>query len=98
MSSSLIDTLRCFKTKQTDPCKAIGERAPHGDTDLPINSRTLVDLRAGIQFGDWRIWAWGQNVTDKHYWNQVAHVNDVMLRFTGMPETYGLTVSFRPGS
>ena len=69
----------------------------HGDTDLPINERALLDLRAGIEFDNWRIWAWGLNVTDKHYWNQVAHVNDVLLRFTGMPATYGLSVSYRTG-
>lgn len=69
----------------------------HGDTDLPINSRTLLDLRAGIEMGNWRVWAWGRNVTDEHYWNQVAHVNDVLLRFTGMPATYGLSLTYRTG-
>lgn len=72
-----------------------GNPIVHGDTDLPINARTLLDLRAGVERGNWRVWAWGQNVTDKHYWNQVAHVNDVLLRFTGMPATYGLSVSYR---
>jgi len=74
-----------------------GDPIVHGDTDLPINSRALLDLRAGVEKGPWRVWAWGQNVTNKHYWNQVAHVNDVLLRFTGMPATYGLTVSYRGG-
>jgi iron complex outermembrane receptor protein len=72
-----------------------GTPIDHGDTDLPVNARTLLDLRAGVESGPWRVWAWGQNVTNKHYWNQVAHVNDVLLRFTGMPATYGLSVSYR---
>lgn len=74
-----------------------GDPVLYGDTDLPINARTLLDLRAGVEFDSWRVWAWGQNVTDKHYWNQVAHVNDVMLRFTGMPVTFGVSVSYRMG-
>jgi hypothetical protein len=39
------------------------------------------------------VWAWGRNVTDEHYWNQMQHVNDVLLRFAGMPPTYGVSVS-----
>lgn len=66
-----------------------------GDWKLEINSRTLVDVRAGLESdsGGWRVWAWGRNITDEHYWNQMQHVNDVLLRFTGMPKTYGVTVS-----
>jgi iron complex outermembrane recepter protein len=69
-----------------------------GDSDLVINSRALLDLRAGVESGNWRVWAWGRNVTDKHYWNQAQHVNDVLLRFTGMPRTYGVSVSYRTGN
>jgi outer membrane receptor protein involved in Fe transport len=68
-----------------------------GNHELIINERALVDLRAGVESGEgtWRVYAWGRNVTDKHYWNQVQHVNDVLLRFTGMPRTYGVTASYR---
>ncbi len=66
-----------------------------GNSDLIINERALLDLRAGVEANNWRVWAWGRNVTDKHYWNQVQHVNDVLLRFTGMPRTFGVTVSYR---
>jgi outer membrane receptor protein involved in Fe transport len=67
-----------------------------GDSQLFINERLLVDVRAGVESaqGNWRLWAWGRNMTDKHYWNQVQHVNDVLLRFTGMPRTYGLTLKY----
>ena len=52
---------------------------------------------AGVesQDGRWRVWAWGRNVTGKHYWNQVQHVNDVLLRYTGMPSMYGISLSLR---
>ncbi|HEU4430584.1 MAG TPA: TonB-dependent receptor [Myxococcota bacterium] len=63
-------------------------------TDLVINARALLDVRAGVQRGAWRAWAWGRNITDKHYWTASSHVNDVLLRYTGMPATYGVTVSY----
>src|SRR5690606_10577790 len=70
-----------------------------GNHELIINERALVDLRAGVESADgtWRVYAWGRNVTDKHYWNQAQHVNDVLLRYTGMPRTYGVTASYRFG-
>jgi len=64
-------------------------------TDLVINARAILDLRAGIEHGPWRAWLWGRNVTNKYYWNAASHVNDVLLRYTGMPTTYGLTVSYK---
>ena len=67
----------------------------YGDTDLTIPSRGLLDLWAGVEVGHWRVYAFGRNVLDEYYWNQVQHVNDVLLRYTGMPVTYGLTVSYR---
>jgi len=70
-----------------------------GDYKLKIDSRALLDLRAGVESanGAWRVWLWGRNVTGEYYWNQVQHVNDVLLRYTGMPTTYGLAVSVRMG-
>jgi len=68
-----------------------------GDYTLEINERALLDLRAGVESptGSWKVFAWGRNVTDKYYWNQAQHVNDVLLRFPGMPRMFGLTVSVR---
>jgi len=62
-----------------------------------INARALLDVRAGIERGPWRAWVWGRNITDKHYWNAASHVNDVLLRYTGMPATYGATVTYSFG-
>lgn len=61
---------------------------------LYIDSYTLLDLRAGVQTENWRIQLWGRNVTDEYYYNTSAHVNDVIVRYTGMPATYGFTVSY----
>jgi outer membrane receptor protein involved in Fe transport len=67
-------------------------------TDLVINARALLDVRAGIERGPWRAWVWGRNVTNKHYWNAASHVNDVLLRYTGMPATFGATVTYDFGN
>lgn len=61
-----------------------------------IDGYTLLDLRAGIKSADdrWRISVWGKNVTGEYYWNNVVAVFDTISRYTGMPATYGATVSF----
>jgi outer membrane receptor protein involved in Fe transport len=69
----------------------------YGDSDLKIDSRGLLDAWIGVESGSWRLSIWGRNVLDNYYWNQVQHVNDVLLRFAGMPVTYGATVSYRAG-
>ena len=68
-----------------------------GNTDFTINSYVLLDLRAGVQTNDhrWRAWLWGRNVTDKYYWNNVTFLVDTLDRVTGMPATFGASVSFR---
>ena len=76
---------------------AFAFEVPRGDTDLVINSRALLDLRAGVEFDNWRIHAFGRNVGNKHYWDNASHVNDALLRFTGHPRTYGVSVSYRTG-
>jgi hypothetical protein len=69
----------------------------YGDCEPDIIARAILDVRPGIEHGPWRVWAWGRNVTNKWYWNQSQHVNDVLLRYTAMPVTYGITVSYRYG-
>jgi outer membrane receptor protein involved in Fe transport len=60
-----------------------------------VPAYTLIDLRAGIERGPWRLQIWGHNVTNKWYWTAADRVNDTLLRYTGMPTTYGLTISVR---
>jgi outer membrane receptor protein involved in Fe transport len=55
----------------------------------------LVDLRAGIENDEWRVQLWGRNVFNKYYWTSASHVNDVLYRYTGMPATYGVTLTWR---
>ena len=62
---------------------------------LDIPAYTLVDLRAGVEKDAWRFQLWGRNVTNQYYWTVAAHVNDVDLRYAGMPATYGFTLTYR---
>lgn len=65
------------------------------DEILEIDSYTLVDLRAGLERDEWKVTLWGRNVTDEYYWTNVAFAADSMVRFTGMPATYGVSVNYR---
>ncbi|MCJ2188442.1 TonB-dependent receptor [Novosphingobium beihaiensis] len=56
----------------------------------------LVDLRAGFADPDgrWRAGVWARNVTNQFYLIQAAHLVDTETWTTGMPATYGISVSF----
>jgi outer membrane receptor protein involved in Fe transport len=62
-----------------------------------IDPYVLFDLRAGLatQDGRYRIQLWGKNVANRFYWNNVSHPYDTVVRYAGMPATYGLTMSAR---
>lgn len=64
---------------------------------LNIADYTLLDLRAGLRGPDdkWRVEVWGHNVTDQYYWQSVEHLEDTVARTTGMPATFGITISGR---
>ncbi len=55
----------------------------------------LLDLRAGFYKGPWRVQFWGRNVTNTWYWTAADRVNDTILRYTGMPTSYGFTLTYR---
>jgi outer membrane receptor protein involved in Fe transport len=62
---------------------------------LNIAPHALLDLRVGVENDSWRFQLFGRNVTDEYYWTGAAHVNDVLYRYTGMPATYGFTLTYR---
>ena len=64
---------------------------------MRIDSFTLLDLRAGLDFsnGRYRVWAWGRNVTDEYYWTNVFANGNAVARFVGQPATYGVSFSAR---
>ncbi|MGE4322141.1 MAG: TonB-dependent receptor [Sphingobium sp.] len=75
-----------------------GTNASFGNAELlDIDAYALLDLRAGVQTRDgrWTLTAFGNNVTDKYYWTNVAKITDTVRRLPGMPATYGLRFSYR---
>ena len=58
---------------------------------------TTLDLQAGVSTPDdkWRVFLWGKNVTNRFYLTNVFQSEDAIIRYTGMPATYGVTVSYR---
>jgi len=66
---------------------------PVGVLDIP--QRTLIDLRAGLVRGSWTLQLWGRNVTNQYYWTDARAINDVLVRYAGMPATFGLTVIWK---
>ena len=60
-----------------------------------IRDYALVDLWAGLQRGKWRFQVWGRNVLDQNNVNFEARAVDTLVRYTGLPATYGATLSYR---
>jgi len=68
-------------------------------SELPlfrIDAYAVLDARLGIESPNakWRVQLYGRNVTDKYYWTGVSRNIDTVIRFAGMPATYGIEGSF----
>jgi outer membrane receptor protein involved in Fe transport len=62
------------------------------ENDVP--SRTLLDLRAGVEAESWVFSIWGRNVTDEHYWSSSLRFSDTVVRRGGTPATFGFSVAY----
>lgn len=62
-----------------------------------IDPYTLYDVRAGVALSDPNLTfeLWGRNVTDKYTVGGVIRVVDAVIRFAGMPATYGARLRWR---
>ena len=60
-----------------------------------IDAYGLVNASAGIHAldGKWSASLWARNLTDEYYWTSVASNANVVVRFPGMPATYGATLT-----
>jgi iron complex outermembrane receptor protein len=67
----------------------------HPNNPLYVPGYTLVDLRLGVERDNWSFQLWGRNVGNTWYWSGAYHVNDVLLRYTGMPATWGATFNYK---
>jgi len=56
-----------------------------------IPAFTTVGAHLGVSSEDnhWGVQLWGQNLTNKYYWNNVVQVYDTNVRYAAMPITYG---------
>jgi iron complex outermembrane receptor protein len=68
-----------------------------GYPSLVIKAYAIADVRAGLlsRDGHWRFEAFGNNVTNTYYWNQATLSGESVVRFAGMPATYGVTVGYK---
>jgi len=73
------------------------EAAADGAPPLEIKAYGLLNLAAGVASPDqgWRVEFWGKNVTNTYYWNSVNYVSDTVVKESGLPTTYGVTLSYR---
>jgi outer membrane receptor protein involved in Fe transport len=64
---------------------------------MRIDSFILLDLRAGVEFGNrhYRVWAWGKNVANEYYWSNVFANGNAIARIVGQPATSGISLSGR---
>lgn len=75
-----------------------GERATfNGEKSFRIRGYDTLDLRAGIEASDgsWKAFVFGKNVTNEYYWNNVTALYDNLIRYSGAPATYGVTVNVK---
>jgi outer membrane receptor protein involved in Fe transport len=65
--------------------------------DATIDARGTVDLRAGVESADdkWKVMLWGTNVTDKYYWTNALRVYDTVVRYSGRPAEFGISIHWR---
>lgn len=66
-------------------------------TAFDINAYSLVDAQLGVESSDrkWKAWVWGKNIFDTYYSTNVIRVTDVVVRYAGMPATYGVSASYK---
>lgn len=90
-SSGLLGYVGALVSYQDDTYAGFGELS-----ELQIDSYTLLDMRAGIEAGDWGVRIWGKNLTDEYYWRQVTReFGDALVRYAGHPRSYGITFSYK---
>lgn len=61
-----------------------------------IDAYGLLNASIGIHGlgGAWSASLWARNLTDEYYWTSVASNANVVVRFPGMPSSYGLTMTY----
>ncbi len=63
-----------------------------------IDDYGLINARLGFAptAGPWQLMLWSRNLGDEYYYNNVTNQLDTIGRYTGMPVSYGVTLSWQP--
>ena len=66
------------------------------DSTRAIDSYTLVGARLVVEpkDGRWEAALFGRNLTDEYYWSAAHGWGDAIVRYAGMPRTYGVELSY----
>jgi outer membrane receptor protein involved in Fe transport len=67
------------------------------DSTRAVDSYTLVGARLAVKpkDGRWEAALFGRNLTDEYYWTAVHGWGDAVVRYAGMPRTYGVELSYK---
>ncbi len=77
---------------------AANQNANLGDDPFyDLGERQIWNARVGVLSDDgrWTLTLWGRNITNEFYAVSVVRLADSISRFTGEPETYGVSASYR---
>jgi len=74
--------------------KSYSDLANSGISTMP--GYAVFDVRAGVDSEKgWNLSVWSRNVTNKLYLNNIVTTGDAVVRYTGMPRTFGMTFGVR---
>lgn len=68
----------------------------NGDSRFDIDAYTLWGAHLGLQStdGHWEAELYARNLTDEYYWTSVQYITDTIVRFSGIPRTYGASLKY----
>jgi iron complex outermembrane receptor protein len=68
-----------------------------GFPSLLIKGYGVLDLQAGLESDDghWRFGVFVNNATNTYYWTQAIRNSDNVVRYAGLPATYGVKVGYK---
>jgi outer membrane receptor protein involved in Fe transport len=68
-----------------------------GNPLFAIDSYGLLNASLGVSNPDkgWDLSVWGRNLTDEYYWSAVSSNANVVVRFPGKPQTYGMSLGLK---
>jgi outer membrane receptor protein involved in Fe transport len=67
-----------------------GDELTQSVTEIPAFTTVGAHLGVSSEDNRWGVQLWGQNLTNKYYWNNVVQVYDTNVRYAAMPITYGV--------